>query len=430
METHIDEIRQKFLQIEKHLNDRTLEREEAIEAVMACIALKEHVVLIGPPGTGKSRIALDAAKSLGDMRVFKTLLHRYIPPEEVLGPIDIKALENGSYVHQVEGYMPHAHLAYLDEVFNASSSFLNTLLNLLNERTFQGRVRPLHTVIGSSNQLPEGLDSVQPDVQTSRAIYDRFLMRVMVPAVQSDRNWVRIALGMVDAQDVPDSPRHLGSQFGSNLQMDYKEVQQVQGWVSKTRISRKTVEALLRLRAELVRSSVLVSDRRWRQCVELVKFRAWKNSAPEALPEHVLILKNALWTTPDQIPAVTDAVFACATPELAVARKMESDLVEEVRNLREGRFDNTAYVAKAIELNAKLMKKIDELKSILADKGAVPEVQRILTWMQDTQMEMALEIGRRTNINEGASASSSLGALLDELDGGSSSSRNQIGFNR
>ena len=48
----------------------------------------------------------------------------------------MRALEQDQYCRQTAGYLPEASVAFIDEVFKANSSILNTLLTIMNERLF------------------------------------------------------------------------------------------------------------------------------------------------------------------------------------------------------------------------------------------------------------------------------------------------------
>ena len=141
----------------------------------------EHLLLLGPPGTAKSELSRRLA-ALTAGRYFERLLTRFSVPEELFGPLSMKGLENDEYVRQVEGYLPTAEVAFIDEIFKANSAILNALLTLLNERLFDnGTVRsavPLLTLVGASNELPES--------EELDALYDRFLIRRHVSQVSAD----------------------------------------------------------------------------------------------------------------------------------------------------------------------------------------------------------------------------------------------------
>jgi MoxR-like ATPase len=50
--------------------------------------------------------------------------------------VNSAGLENDEYVRQIDGYLPTAEVAFIDEIFKANSAILNALLTLLNERLF------------------------------------------------------------------------------------------------------------------------------------------------------------------------------------------------------------------------------------------------------------------------------------------------------
>src|SRR5262249_21353903 len=118
-----------------------------------------------------------------DGRTFEYLLTRFTEPNEVFGPFDIRRLREGELVTNTEGMLPEASLAFLDELLNANSAILNSLLGVLNERVFRGgretRRVPLLMVVGASNHLPED--------DALRALFDRFLLRVHCDNVEPER---------------------------------------------------------------------------------------------------------------------------------------------------------------------------------------------------------------------------------------------------
>jgi MoxR-like ATPase len=150
-------------------------RDVLVELVLLAAVAEEHLLIIGPPGTAKSLAARRAAQVF-EARYFEYLLGRFTEPSEIFGPVDLRKLREGVVETEVAGMLPDADIAFLDEVFLGSSAILNTLLGLLNERTFrrgksQLRV-PLRVCVGASNALPTD--------EALAAFADRFLLRVFV----------------------------------------------------------------------------------------------------------------------------------------------------------------------------------------------------------------------------------------------------------
>src|SRR5262249_20863837 len=113
-----------------------VEREAVVQLVGLCAVAGEHLLVIGPPGTAKSEAVRRVARALGG-KYFEYLLGRFTEPSEVFGPVDLRRLKEGVVETQTEGMLPEADIAFLDEVFLGSTAILNTLLGILNERTFR-----------------------------------------------------------------------------------------------------------------------------------------------------------------------------------------------------------------------------------------------------------------------------------------------------
>lgn len=179
-----------------------IERDALVELIALAAVAGEHLLIIGPPGTAKSEAVRRVARGL-EASTFEYLLGRFTEPSELFGPVDLRKLREGVVETETRGMLPEAQIAFLDEVFLGSTAILNTLLALLNERTFRRGhtfVRcPLRVCVGASNALPEG--------DQLAAFADRFLLRAFVEPVPDPRLEDLLEGGWREAQSEPRKAR-------------------------------------------------------------------------------------------------------------------------------------------------------------------------------------------------------------------------------
>ncbi len=115
-------IKQKIQTILIQLNHGLVEREEALKIALLTAISGENIVLIGPPGTGKSMIArrvADCIEQDDDNGYFEYLLTKFSTPEEIFGPLSIAELKADRFKRNTDGYLPTAKIAFLNGVFKA-----------------------------------------------------------------------------------------------------------------------------------------------------------------------------------------------------------------------------------------------------------------------------------------------------------------------
>ncbi|MEG3086951.1 AAA family ATPase [Sphingomonas sp. PB4P5] len=99
------------------LSSRFVARRAVLELIMLGLVAREHVLLIGPPGTGKSA-AVQAVAGAIDATTFEYLLGRFTEPSELFGALDLNALKDGRVepvtAGMLRGRVPRRNLSRID----------------------------------------------------------------------------------------------------------------------------------------------------------------------------------------------------------------------------------------------------------------------------------------------------------------------------
>ena len=266
-------------------------------------------------GTCKSELGRRLSQLCGGP-FFQRLFTRFTTPEEIFGPLSLRALENDEYLRCIDGFLPSANVAFLDEIFKANSSILNTLLTILNERQFDNgagmRVKcPLKCVIGASNEFPES--------EELDALLDRFLLRANVLPV-SDAGLLQMLTQITptchtQTIDVARDLEILVSDISLSLETISLD-QNICLLIQKLRTF---------ARDEL---GVYISDRRLVKASRLLRVSAATHGRAKVDYVDCLLLENILWQTPEQQGDIREWLLDNMTPG--------DDVVEQSRFLLRG----------------------------------------------------------------------------------------------
>jgi MoxR-like ATPase len=353
-----DPVREKFAAARKELSSALIERDEEVDLALTALIANEHLLLVGPPGCGKS-LLLDSLLSWTGGTKFSILLTKFTVPEEVCGPVSLTALKEDRYVRVTTGKLPEADFVFADEVFKASSAILNTLLRILNERVYDAgdgfaRKVPLKLCVGASNEWP----SPETGKELS-ALFDRFLLRKSVAPIRSQAGrqkllWTRDHIPKISTTVSPaevETARRLAAALP---------------WSDD---ARDALETILR---ELAKEGVQPGDRRQFKTVGAVQAFAYLTGVDEVGPEHLEVAQHCLWDDPAEQPQkVAQVIAKIANP---VGMKV-TQLLMEVEQVIAG--CDVRSLADAAKAAAKLAE-IDRQLSGLKGNGRVEKARAYL----------------------------------------------------
>ena len=329
--------------LQKEMESHLFERREEIEGLILALLSRQHLLLVGPKGAAKSMMIRLLANSIDGARYFERLLTRFTLPDELFGPVSISALKKDRFSRLARGYLPEAHFAFLDEVWKANSSILNSLLAIMNERLFynDGEVVqcPLETLMGASAELPQE--------EALSALYDRFLLRYKVDYLAEDGHLVE----MIGDRRLP----------AIKTRVTLDEIHGAREEVTAVEVDRPLLEAVAKIRRLLQAEGLTLSDRRYKESLVVIRAKAWLHGRPYAIEDDLTVLADILWDDPVHEPLVRGLILDVANPHEKRAREIMDALTVALTNLQ-GLEDERDRTMAAVEFLSKLRSARAELQ--------------------------------------------------------------------
>lgn len=350
--------------VRAELKARFIEREQVVDGALLAVLCRQHLLLLGPPGTAKSMLAKDLCLRVGGKTYFEWLLTKFTTPEEIFGPVSLEALEAGRYERVIDGKLPCADVAFLDEVFKANSAILNALLTVLNERRFHQGAEvmpvPLLTLVAASNELP--------DEEELAALYDRFLLRFTVGYIQHDYKFARL-LSMAPEPE------------GEPTRLTPAELAELQAKLQQIAVPDGVLREIIDIRKKLNTEGVVASDRRYRQAVQVLRAAAVLEGRAEVQTGDLRWLEHVLWSDPEDQPKVAQVLGQALSGLESEAKKLLFQ-AKEVHAYAYQRWPSAHEKQRALlealskirELRSRLLAMLDQARDRGRDTTALQEI--------------------------------------------------------
>jgi MoxR-like ATPase len=340
---------QEIQQISVELNNSHFERGDAIQACILAILSGEHVFMLGPPGTAKSALARDLASRLTGARYFETLLSRTRPAEAVLGPLDLPKLrDTGAFVRKIDGFLPTADIAFLDECGNMSPTLGHDLHSIMNERVYHEvhedgksvHPVPLMSALTAGNVIPT------EESDDAKALWDRIVLRAEVNYIEQDGAFTKLFDTVQPTTRTTVSWEDLKHAIVEDIPF--------------IPIPIRVIELMIEVKEKLANmpdlrsgDGVILSDRRWKACAKVMRANAWLNGRDQVAESDLMALRFVLWNEQHEIKPVERVLIAFAdkvSDQVRTLREQIQDMTQGIMlrkgQSREQRADHAAYTVR------------------------------------------------------------------------------------
>ncbi len=371
----------RLAEVRRQLKMRFVERSSLVDGAMTALISRDHLLMLGPPGTAKSDFAEAIANCISSS-YFEIQLTKDTSPEEVFGMFSAKKMmENDVYERNVEGCAPKSQVWFLDEIFKSNSALLNGFLMAMQQRRMRNGTSnikiDLESVLAASNEYPE-----DPSLD---ALYDRFALRFWLDYIGDQDALLRLLV---------DGPSEVTAKLENGDLEELRTAADMMPWgVDEAKI-------LLAIKKACEAAGFVASDRTWiGKAPKLVKARAVVNGHDQIHPGDFLVLADSIWKTHTERPALLKTIGNAADPYGAQATSIIDGVriamkrIPSIEDVKTGTLTKAAASKVLGEINGDLAGRRDAILEV-ADKSPDNDAVNEAVDVVETALKMLATRGK------------------------------------
>jgi MoxR-like ATPase len=307
-----------------------VEREEQIELLGISLVTGIDPLFLGDPGVGKTwmiELLLMLLDGASDEDFFNTLVFKETPADDILGMRSLPAMKAGKIERIMDGFLPTAVVAYLDEIFKASPTLVNSLLDVMANRKLKvgktvHQLSQLLCIFASSNELPDREDMLP--------FRDRFGLTNVVQPVRTPEGRKRV---MTIQDEYQSGGKSLDLSNAPRLTLD--EVAKIRLEVMGLHFPDPVKEILSTCMERFEGKGFLPSMRRQGQMIAGLKGRAWSQGRDHVTTDDVILLQHMAWNQLDHADDARTVVLEFANVFARKGARMREALEPILTELEE-----------------------------------------------------------------------------------------------
>ena len=396
---NIQSIIPKLKAIEDEMNNSFVERQDLIRIMLLSLVTNSNLLMLGPPGTAKSKISMELCNRIDNSHFFQWLLNKTSDPAELLGTFSIKGMENDQFKRITDGKLPEANIAFIDEIYKCNSPTLNALLSIMNEHIFynDGKIVPvpLISMFAASNEPPED--------ESLLAMHDRFLFRIDVEYVHDASNKKRMYNNYLNE-------RSGISNLNNYTTITVEELKYLQDESKKVFVSKQLINKFITLINNLQKNyTINISDRRANECFKVLQGSAILKGNNKVTLDDFNALKYVLWEKKEEMTAISNEISKITNPfdeDFAKYRRQYNEIKEKIDSQSDVSERNKAFFQYQNSLKS-IINKMNKLILEASSNGKdVDEFNALRTSIQDYNNNLMNEVLGLTGIITGNDTSS------------------------